>query len=84
MVHTTDSIDYKMDSGIYRCSKALRKHNTSMPPFNAIYPSMPMVYRAMVHTRWFTSGVDGRDLEVLERVDCTVVTQQAILIFPSD
>ena len=80
MVHTTDSLDYRMDSGIYRCSKALRKHNPSMPPFNAIY----IVYTAVVHARWFTSRVDGRDLEVLERVHCTVVTQQAKFIFPSD
>ena len=41
-----------------------------------------IVYTAMVHARWFTSRVDGR--EVLERVDCAVVTQQAKLIFPSD
>ena len=48
--------------------------------------SLILMYTAMVHARWFTSRarVDGRDLEVLERVNCTVVTQQAKLIFPSD
>ena len=43
-----------------------------------------IVYTAMVHARWFTSRVDGRDLEVLDTVQCTVVTQQVKLIFPSD
>ena len=55
------------------------------PCTNIIHPCpLILMYRAMVHARWFTSRVDGRDLEVLERVDCTVVTQQAKLIFPSD
>ena len=43
-----------------------------------------IVVTVKVYARWFTSRVDGRDLEVLERVDCAVVTQQATLIFPSN
>ena len=80
-----------MDRGICCCSKALRKHNSPIPPMFSIQSNGPrqvlvrnFTHEYDIHARWFASGVDGRDLEVLERVHCAVVTQQAKLIFPSD